>query len=301
MGSAAVHRSFVVVDVEGYGDGTRTTHHRLAARDGMYRVLMGAFADCDLPWDDKAVDDAGDSLIVVLPGDVAKAHLVDRLPVSVAAKLREHNAASSHGARLRLRLAVHFGEVAYDAHGGKSSPELIFACRILDAAEAKAALKGSNATLVLIASDPFYQAVVRHHPSAHPDAFRLVRVDVKEVRARAWIRLVDDYQPQPTSSPALALAPRPERTSTLRTGVEILLRTPGFDTRDGRDLVLRDLPFAGSVPRMPTDRGDVVSIVRTCENYPGGVAALLEAIRFYADGTTAMADLDAWLAARDDG
>ncbi|MFE9750294.1 hypothetical protein ACFYOT_35770 [Saccharothrix saharensis] len=297
MGSAAVHRSFVVVDVEGYGDETRTTHHRLAARDGMYRVLMGAFADCDLPWDDKSVDDAGDSLIVVLPGEVTKAHLVDRLPASVAAKLREHNAASSHGARLRMRLAVHFGEVAYDVHGGKSSPELIFACRILDAAEAKAALKTSNATLVLIASDPFFQSVVRHHPSAHPDAFRLVRVDVKEVRAKAWIRLVDDYQPQ--SAPAPAPQRQPERAWALRAGVEILLRTPGFDTRDGRDLVLRDLPFAGSVPRMPTDRGDIASIVRTCGNYPGGITALLDAIRFYADGTTAMADLDAWLAAQD--
>ncbi|MCE6999256.1 hypothetical protein LZG04_31280 [Saccharothrix sp. S26] len=296
MGSAAVHRSFVVVDVEGYGDPTRTTHQRLAARGGMYQVLMDAFAECGLPWDGKSVDDAGDSLIVVLPGEVPKARLVDRLPTSVAAKLREHNAAHSHGARLRMRMAVHFGEVAYDVFGGKTGPELIFVCRILDAAEAKSALKSSNATLVLIASDPFYQSVVVHHPAAHPDAFRLVRVEVKEVRAKAWVRLVDDYLPQ--ASPG-----RPQRgaqqPTALHAGVEILLRTPGFDTREGRDLVLRDLPFAGSVPRLPTDRGDVVSILRTCENYPGGVAALVEAVRFYADGATAMAELDGWLAARE--
>ena len=302
VGSAAVHRSFVVVDVEGYGDPARTTHQRLVARGGMYQVLMSAFADCDLPWDDKSVDDAGDSLIVVLPGEVTKAHLVDRLPTTVAARLREHNATHSHGARLRMRMAVHFGEVAYDVFGGKTSPELIFVCRILDAAEAKAALKESNATLVLIASDPFYQAVVRQHPSAHPDAFRLVRVDVKEVQAKAWVRLVDDYRPQssPTSEPPRRPQLRPQQTTSLRTGVEILLRTPGFETREGRDLVLRELPFAGSVPRMPTDRGDIASIVRTCENYPGGVVALVEAIRFYADGATAMAELEDWLAARED-
>lgn len=298
MGSAAVHRSFVVVDVESYGDPTRTTHQRLAARGGMYQVLMSAFADCDLPWDDKAVDDAGDSLIVVLPGDIPKARLADHLPNRVAAKLREHNAIHSHGARLRMRMAVHAGEVAYDGFGGKSSAELIFACRILDAAEAKSALKGSNASLVLIASDPFYRSVVAHDPAAHPDAFRLVRVDVKEVRAKAWIRLVDDYATTTRPEPG---APGAQPTTGLRTGVEILLRTPGFDNREGRDLVLRDLPFAGSVPRMSTDRADVVSIVRTCENYPGGVAALVEAIRFYADGARAMAELDEWLAARRDG
>ncbi|WP_158854539.1 effector-associated domain 2-containing protein [Saccharothrix deserti] len=299
MGSAAVHQSFVVVDVEGYGDPTRTTHHRLAARAGMHQVLMSAFADCDLPWNDKAVDDAGDSLIVIVPGDVPKSLLADRLPTRVAAKLREHNAVHSHGARLRMRMALHSGEVAYDVFGGKSSPDLIFACRILDADDAKSALKHSNATLVLIASDPFYQSVILHDPAAHPNAFRLVRADVKEVRAKAWVRLVDDYQPATSVQRLPTPPPQSSKITALRAVVEILLRTPGFDTREGRDLVLRDLPFAASIARMSTDRADVVSIVRTCENYPGGVETLVDAIRFYAEGTTAMAELDRLPAARD--
>ncbi|WP_367129545.1 hypothetical protein [Saccharothrix sp. HUAS TT1] len=299
MGSAAAHRSFVVVDVESYGDPTRTSPHRTAARDGLYQVMRSAFADCDLPWDPAAVDDAGDSLLVLVPADVPKSVLVDQLPERLVAELREHNHVHSAGARLRLRMAVHAGEVRYDEHG-RTSPEMIFTYRILDTADAKRALRDSTATLVLITSDHFYQAVVHHHPSARPDAYQQATANVKEVHSRVWVRLVDGY---PLGSPQPA-APGDRRALTLaelKPVVEVMLRTPGFDTRDGRDLVLRELPFAAAVPRHTADRPDTVSIVRTCANYPGGLKALLEAIRFYAGDATAMAELDTLLAQRTGG
>jgi hypothetical protein len=37
--SPAVHRTIVVVDIEGFGDQRRTNPHQLAARDGLYRTL----------------------------------------------------------------------------------------------------------------------------------------------------------------------------------------------------------------------------------------------------------------------
>ncbi|MEU4741994.1 hypothetical protein AB0G02_16235 [Actinosynnema sp. NPDC023658] len=294
MGSDAVHRSFVVVDVESYGDLTRTSPHRTAARNGMYQVMTTAFADCDLPWDDDAVDDAGDCLMVLLPADTPKGVLVDRLPERLVAALREHNHVHAAGARLRLRMAVHSGEVHYDEHG-KTSAEMIFTYRILDAAEAKRALRDSTATLVLIASDPFYQAVTRQRPSARPDDYRPVDVQVKEIRTRAWVRLVDG---RPLGADRPAAPARGLTLAELGPIVEVLLRTPGFETREGRDLVLRDLPFATIIGRHGADRQDTVSIVRACAHYPGGLEALLEAIRFYADGTTEMAELDTLLAQR---
>lgn len=295
MGSAAAHRSFVVVDVESYGDPTRTSPHRAAARAGMYRTLMTAFADCDLEWDEESVDDVGDSLMVLVAPDVPKSVLVDRLPERVAAALREHNHVHADGARLRLRMAVHAGEVHFDEHG-RTSAEMIFTYRILDAAGAKRALRDSTATLVLITSDPFYRSVVRQHPSARPDDYRPVDVEVKEVRDRAWVRLVDGHPLTPATTPRAPLT-----LAELGPVVEVLLRTPGFDTREGRDLVLRDLPFAGTVHRHGADRPDTVSIVRTCAHYPGGLAALLSALRFYAAGTTEMAELDTLLAERTGG
>lgn len=296
MGSLGHHRSFVVVDVEGYGAETRTSRQRTAVRDGLYQVLATAFADCGLPWDDGATDDVGDSVMVLLPADTPKGILVDRLPERLVAALREHNHVHTIGARLRLRMAVHAGEVHYDSHG-KTSAEMIFTYRILDAAEAKRALRESTATLVLIVSDSFYRSVVRHQPAARPDAYRQADADVKEVHAQVWVRLVD-------GQPLVAERATPDSRQAPLTLVELgpivaaLLRAPGFDTREGRDLVLRELTFAAAVPRHSSDRADVVSIVRTCAHYPNGLKALQEALRFYADGTTAMAELDALLAQR---
>lgn len=293
MGSAAVHRSFVVVDVEGYGDLARTTHHRLTLREGMYRVLRDAFAECDLPWREEDVDDAGDSLLVVLPPQVPKIRLADHLPTRVAAELRRHNAGHATGARIRLRMVLHAGELTYDGHG-KTGPELIAAFRLLDAASAKQALRDSTATLVVIASDTFYDGVIRQDPAAHPDDYADVAVAVKEFRARAWVRLVDGRPVAPARRPAGTARPLP--LSRLGPIVEVLLRTPGFDTRAGRDLVLRDVPFAGSIPRHSADRADTASIVQTCTHYPGGLKTLVEAVGFYATGTGEVVELEALLA-----
>ncbi|QQQ78767.1 hypothetical protein IOD16_10150 [Saccharothrix sp. 6-C] len=302
MVSAAVHRSFVVVDVESYGDPTRSSPQRTAVRDGMRQALMAAFADCDLPWDDKAVDDAGDSLLVLMPADVPKSVLVERLPERVVAALRRHNEIHAHGARLRVRMAVHAGEVHFDEHG-KTSEEMIFTYRILDAPAAKQALKSSTGTLVLVVSDPFYRSVVRHDPAARPGDYTAAQAKVKEADARVWVRLVD-------GKPIAGDATTPIRTvadeapltlAELGPIVDVLLRTPGFDTREGRDLVLREVKFAAAISRHSANRPDTVSIVRTCAHYPGGLKALLEAIRFYAAGSTEMAELDTLLAERISG
>ena len=39
----AVHRSIVVVDVEGFGDQRRTNAHQVTVRDGLYGVMREAF------------------------------------------------------------------------------------------------------------------------------------------------------------------------------------------------------------------------------------------------------------------
>ncbi|XVS66996.1 effector-associated domain 2-containing protein [Actinosynnema sp. CA-299493] len=301
MVSAAVHRSFVVVDVESYGDPTRTSPQRTAVRDGMYRVLMTAFADCDLPWDDEAVDDAGDSVMVLLPADVPKSVLVERLPERVVAALRRHNHVHAHEARLRMRMAVHAGEVHYDERG-KTSAEMIFTYRILDAPAAKQSLKSSTATLVLVVSDPFYRSVVRHDPAARPGDYTSAQATVKEVDARVWVRLVDGRPiAGDATTPIRAVVEPPLTLAELGPIVDVLLRTPGFDTREGRDLVLREVKFAAAIGRHSANRPDTVSIVRTCAHYPGGLKALLEAIRFYAAGSTEMAELDTLLAERISG
>lgn len=82
--------------------------------------------------------------------------------------------------------------------------------------------------------------------------------------------------------------------SNLRDVVEAALNVTFLSTPSGRDAVLMLLrpELAANIPRMSTTRMDVMSIVSTCARYDA-LAELVDAIRFYAADTTAMAHLDA--------
>jgi hypothetical protein len=44
---SAVHRTILVVDVEGFGDPRRTNPHQVTVRDGLYRALRNVFDTAD--------------------------------------------------------------------------------------------------------------------------------------------------------------------------------------------------------------------------------------------------------------
>jgi hypothetical protein len=92
---------------------------------------------------------------------------------------------------------------------------------------------------------------------------------------------------------------RPSGPVGLRDVVDAVLDIPHFQTPAGRDDVLLLLPrgVSGAVRRMSTARMDTISIVQTCARYPGGLTDLVEAIRFYANGSITMGRLDAVVAA----
>ncbi|TCO59455.1 hypothetical protein [Actinocrispum wychmicini] len=55
-----VHRTVLVVDMEEFGQGWRTTPRQVAVREGLDRALRRAFDDAGLPWVDCRVEDRGD-------------------------------------------------------------------------------------------------------------------------------------------------------------------------------------------------------------------------------------------------
>jgi tetratricopeptide (TPR) repeat protein len=91
---------------------------------------------------------------------------------------------------MRLRMALHAGEVHPDAHGVTGNA-VNRTFRLADASALKSALDNSAGVLALIVSDWFYDEVVRHEPAAGPGCYRRVRAVVKETRAVAWIRVLD--------------------------------------------------------------------------------------------------------------
>lgn len=86
----------------------------------------------------------------------------------------------------------------------------------------------------------------------------------------------------------------------LRDVVEAMLAVEYCQTPAARDAILQLLPreMTGAIPRLLTARMDMMSIVNTCARYPGGLAELVAAVRFFAADSIAMARLDAVVARR---
>jgi hypothetical protein len=105
----AVHRTIVVVDVEGFGDQRRTNRDQLAVRDGLYRAMRNAFGQAGIPWDDCGHEDRGDGVFVLVPAEVPKGLLVESLPSALVTALRTHNSTHPGPERIRLRMALHAG------------------------------------------------------------------------------------------------------------------------------------------------------------------------------------------------
>ncbi|GAA3862718.1 hypothetical protein GCM10022243_31550 [Saccharothrix violaceirubra] len=197
-GRHAVHRTMVLVDVEGYSAAARTLPHQLDTRAGMYAVLAEALAAAGVPMRACWQGDAGDGVVVLVPPEYPKGPLVEVLPEALARAVRGHNSTSPDAARARLRLAVHAGEVAFDEHGA-TSPAMVAAFRLLDAAPVREALIGSPGVLAMIVSGLVFDEVVRNSMTLDPATFRPVEVSVKAFHELAWISLPDQpYPPDPT-------------------------------------------------------------------------------------------------------
>lgn len=201
-GPDARHHLIVVADIEGFGNPARTGPHLQAVRDGLDAVIRAAFAAAGLRWEDCYREMRGDAVVVLAPAEANKAVFVETALPTLVTRLRVHNDTHPDPQRIRLRLALHAGEVNHDTHGITSSA-LIRAFRLCDAPPLKAALAGSPGVLAVIASDWLFDDVIRHTPAAAPATWRPVPVAVKEADTTGWITLPDHpYSPGPVQNGA---------------------------------------------------------------------------------------------------
>lgn len=78
--------------------------------------------------------------------------------------------------------------------------------------------------------------------------------------------------------------------------VKLLLQCPAIEDSSIRRYVLAFLPdnMRDVIDRHNQNRVDVVSIVTTCNNYPGALKALIEGVRCYDEGKRQMQALEAF-------
>jgi hypothetical protein len=258
----AVHRAIMVVDVERFGDPARTNLNQLAIREALYKALTAAFAESGIGWDSCASEDRGDGALILIPPEIPKACLVTGLPGMLAAAVSRHNTGSSVPERMRLRMALHAGEVYRDAYG-VSGAAVNHAFRLAEAPAVRSALAASPGVLALIVSDWYFTEVVRHDPAAEPGSYRQVRVIVKETTATGWIRVPDaasarsghgDDVARQDGKPVSLPAGRGLESGAVRgwPGTESVIADGGAD---GRRLVPAQLPhdvrgFTGREPEL---------------------------------------------------
>ena len=264
-----VHRTILVVDVQGFGDRRRTNPHQLAVRDGLYQALKQAFRAAAIPWEGCQPEDRGDGVLFLAPADVPKSGFAEVLPEALAEALRAHHDGHRAEEQFRLRMALHAGEVSYDDHG-VTGTAINLAFRLVDAGPLKDALAGSPGVLALIASPWFYHEVIRNSPDARPETYRPVQVAVKETTEVGWICLPD--HPYPPDEPQVAaphlLAPVPPLSAAARhgdsrrvSGLPVLAPVAHLPEIRGRDELL-----AGLQRLLRTSPGTLVVLAG-----PGGV------------------------------
>src|SRR5262249_61326995 len=96
-------------------------------------------------------EDRGDGVFILAPPQVPKVAFVEALPPALVQALREHNSTHCAQEQIRLRMALHAGEITYDDHG-VTAVSINLAFRLLEAHPLKAALAASPGVLALITS-----------------------------------------------------------------------------------------------------------------------------------------------------
>lgn len=212
MTSLALSKTVISSDVVGSSGGRRRQSHLDTAHD---LVLDKAFAAASKA--DGAMGSAfrrvdGDSATIVIDAAVSRAWvLADFVLREVVLALGEVNQTAGEEYRLRLRMAVDFGEVASDPPHVQGDA-VVGAARLRDAKALREAMSGSpQAQLGLIVSDRFHREVVVHgERGLDADVFYPVDVDVKTYSERGWVYLAGT-----ASKSTPAVNPLPHNRSAL--------------------------------------------------------------------------------------
>ena len=212
------HRGILAVDIQGFGRLDRSNPARARMRAGLHRILGNAMTAAEIDPDHVAQSEYGDGVVVLLDPQVSKARLLHPVLPRLVSGLARYNRTAPDAARLRLRVAVHAGELLRDDHG-ITGEDLVLAFRLLDADAVRAYLLQTESDLILVVSDVIYQGIVKHaYSGIEPARFQPVWVSAKETSVRAWLHVPDTGRnavvPAPSSPAPVSHAP----TTPLGTG-----------------------------------------------------------------------------------
>jgi HD domain-containing protein len=175
------HRAIVALDIE--QSTSRPDPVKAELRIMLYELFEAALRSADIGPDRRdPFMDRGDGLLALIdPADLVP--LLGHVIPVFGQLLAGYNAAVPLQRRIRVRVAVHAGQVRDDDNGCFGTA-LDITCRLLDAPEAKAALKAAPSSLLLVVSSDIYRGL----EGTGREAFRhLVTAQVAGREHPGWI------------------------------------------------------------------------------------------------------------------
>jgi tetratricopeptide (TPR) repeat protein len=192
----------------------------MAVRDGLYSVVKDSFTTAGISWSSAYKEDRGDGVMIVVEPAVAKGLFVEALPQALVAALQDHNVSHRAEEQIRLRMALHAGEIHYDTHGvvGRA---VNLAFRLGDSQTFRDVMTATDEPLAVITSEWFFDEVVWHSSVAAD--YHQLRISAKEVDTAAWLCF-----PATGARPAELVAPPGDRSVPR----QLPMRSPQFVGRE---------------------------------------------------------------------
>ncbi|MFC9296291.1 hypothetical protein ACFTWH_13955 [Streptomyces sp. NPDC057011] len=193
--SEPLPRTFLLVDTERFSD--RDDVQQAYLRRMLYgivdRTLLAAGIDETL----RLRADRGDAIMELIDVRAPLTALLRALLTEVPAQLHAVNRMAASTAQIRLRAVLATGYVVIDEYDGWVGSDLNHACRLLDGAPLKDALRERSDDYALCVSEAVYTGIVRHDYTGIPaEKFTQITVPSKNGPLQAWL-----YGPPPTGLP----------------------------------------------------------------------------------------------------
>jgi hypothetical protein len=227
----------IAVDVERSAGRGNVAQRKV--REALFTALREACTQSDIEWADCHRSDRGDGMVLVGPHNMQKSRFIYPFADDLAHRLRAHNKMAGPRVQIRIRMAVHAGDVYVDDGTVAGSP-FEFLARMLDAPPVKEGLAAApNATTVgLVVSPHIHDDVIRHdYVGIDPQTFRRIEFTVKETTGIAWLQLPADCHIEPAPQPP---SPAPTSANPQFTQTNTALIGDVFAVQGGNQTVYRE-------------------------------------------------------------
>jgi hypothetical protein len=181
-------RPLMMVDIVRYNDGhaARNAEKQRALID----LLNGAATEVGLGRSQWLMQRHGDSELAILPSGHQEAVLFTQFADALSRRLADYNRDRTAAGQVRLRMAIHRGDVARSEAGFAGAAPGIVA-RLVDCTPLRTAtVRLPGSPLAVAVSDELFRAVVLGGWGYLPaEAFVEAEVREKELHSRAWLRV----------------------------------------------------------------------------------------------------------------